>query len=121
MIVDIVGTTAVLFPFITSLAFPITAGALAESNLPLAEVFVRLTYIAWSFWTGTVGAAVFFTGIRLVRILRAYHKQSRGNRNYAAVQAGIYKINLMIGLCSACLLGFATFLLLYSILRDQIM
>ncbi|KAI7858371.1 hypothetical protein BDC45DRAFT_498198 [Circinella umbellata] len=121
LIVDIIGTTAVIFPFITSLAFPITAGALAESNLPLAEVFVRLTYIAWSFWTSVIGTAVFFTGIRLVRILRAYHKQSRSNRNHAAVQAGIYKIYFMIGLFSICLWGFAIFLLLYSILRNQIM
>ncbi|KAG2224298.1 hypothetical protein INT45_012866 [Circinella minor] len=105
LIVDIIGSTAVIFPFITSLAFPITAGALAESNLPLAEVFVRLTYIAWSFWTSVIGAAVFFTGTRLVRILQAYHKQSRSNRNYAAVQAGIYKIYLMIGLSSICLWG----------------
>ncbi|KAI9245210.1 hypothetical protein BDA99DRAFT_528264 [Phascolomyces articulosus] len=120
-IVDFVGSMLLFLPFTTSLAFPISAGALAETNLPLAEIFVRLTYVAWFVWTGIIGGCVLYTGARLVRILLSYHKQSRHKSNHAAVRAGIFRIQIVVGLFTVCLWGFAIFLLLYSILRNAIM
>ncbi|KAI9498119.1 hypothetical protein BDB00DRAFT_499456 [Zychaea mexicana] len=121
LVVDIFGSTALFLPFVCSVAVAVTAGALAESDLPTAEIFVRLTYIAWFLWTGIIGCSVFYAGVRLVRILRSYHKKARYGPKYTAVKSGIYRIQMMVASFVVCLWGFATFLLLYSILRDQIM
>ncbi|KAI8138693.1 hypothetical protein BJV82DRAFT_630195 [Fennellomyces sp. T-0311] len=121
LVVDIVGSAALILPFISSLAITITAGALAQVNLPVSEAMIRLTYVAWFLWTALIGSAVFYAGYRLVRILHVHHMKFRNDPHYNAVKAGIYKIQMMVATFVICLYGFATFLLLYAILRDPIM
>ena len=100
----------------------LTAGAMVEAGrLKLGETLIRISYCTWFIWTGGIGTAVFYAAIRLVRILKQHHKKFRQGSNYAAVKSGIFKIQIMAFSYAACLWSFAVILLLYGLLRDQIM
>ncbi|KAI8138691.1 hypothetical protein BJV82DRAFT_630179 [Fennellomyces sp. T-0311] len=120
IVVDVIGCAALFFPFIVSVPVSVVAGAFAESDLATAEIMVRVAHIAWCVWTFSIGGGVFYMVFRLVRILTSHHK-SRSNRNYAVVKTGIVKIQVIGGTFVVCLWGFATVILLYIVLRDQIM
>ncbi|KAI8138694.1 hypothetical protein BJV82DRAFT_630197 [Fennellomyces sp. T-0311] len=123
LFVDILGSWFFLWPFVINNICSLIAGAFAESNLSLAEVFTRLLYGFWFLHNSSISTAVFFAGFRLVRILKGHlnkFKESSGPR-YAAIKTGIFKIQAIVGIIIVCLMTFATFLLLYGILRDQIM
>ncbi|KAI9498120.1 hypothetical protein BDB00DRAFT_801223 [Zychaea mexicana] len=123
VIVDLAGTWLFLWPFVVHNIFSIVAGAYADKNLWIAELFTRLLYGFWFYNNATISAAVFFAGYRLVRILKGHlskFKESSGPR-YSAVKTGIFKIQAIVVIIIICLMTFATFLLLYGILRDQIM
>ncbi|KAI7858373.1 hypothetical protein BDC45DRAFT_498206 [Circinella umbellata] len=122
-VVDIVGTWMLLWPFVVHNVFSLIAGAYAEKDLWTAEFFSRLLYGFWFYNNTVLSAAVFFAGYRLVIILNSHlakFKESSGPR-YRAVKTGIYKIQAIVGIIIVCLMTFASFLLLYGILRDQIM
>ncbi|KAI8138692.1 hypothetical protein BJV82DRAFT_286508 [Fennellomyces sp. T-0311] len=121
VVIDIVGFSMLLVPIIIGIPLTIAAGALAERNLFAAEILVRVNYTAWFLWTGAFGAAVLYAALRLVSILKEHHKGSRHSQSYAAVEAGIYKIQSMAFIFTVSLWCFALFLLLFGILRDQIM
>ncbi|KAI9498118.1 hypothetical protein BDB00DRAFT_801202 [Zychaea mexicana] len=119
--IDAFGLIFIIAPLVVGESFTIAAGAMATKNLHLAETLIRINYSLWFIWTGGVGTSVMFAGIRLIRILRNHHKKFRQSKNYEAVKAGIYKIQLTAFSYVICLYSFATVLLLYGILRNYIM
>ncbi|KAG0180407.1 hypothetical protein DFQ28_001214 [Apophysomyces sp. BC1034] len=100
----------------------IAAGALADTNLAAAEIFTRMLYVLWFVHCVGLAAAVLYCGIRLVYILsRHLAKFEASGPRYISVKTGIFKIRLVLGILTSCLIMFAIFLLMYGILRDRIM
>jgi hypothetical protein len=99
----------------------LAAGILAETNLPLAQIFTRLLYIFWFIHCFSLSVAVFFSGYRLIRILGAHlTKFKTTGPRYVSVQTGIFKIRAVMSIITTCLLMFAIFLLIFGILREII-
>ncbi|KAI8138687.1 hypothetical protein BJV82DRAFT_286069 [Fennellomyces sp. T-0311] len=122
LVVDIIGVIALFIPLFVGTPLTIAAGAMVEAGrLSLGETLIRISYCTWFIWTGGIGTAVLIAAHRLVRILKNHHKKFRQGSNYAAVKSGIFKIQIMAFSYAACLWCFAIVLLLYGILRDQIM
>ncbi|KAI9315829.1 hypothetical protein BX666DRAFT_2122144 [Dichotomocladium elegans] len=121
-VVDLLGSWFFLWPFVINNICSVLAGVYAEANLYVAEVFSRLLYGFWFLHDTSLSAAVLFAGYRLVRILNSHLvKFTKGSVRYQAVKTGIFKIKMLVGIIIICLLQFASFLLLYGILRDLIM
>ncbi|KAI7892991.1 uncharacterized protein EV154DRAFT_502938 [Mucor mucedo] len=120
-VVDFIGCTIFFSPFIINNAMSLSAGILAETNLPLAETFTRLLYIFWFIHCFSLAVAVFFAAYRLTRILGEHLKKfnTTGPR-YISVKTGIFKIRAVMTIITICLLMFAVFLLAYGVLRDMI-
>lgn len=91
--VDVIGSTFFLAPFILNNICSLISGAYARTNLYIAEVFVHVLYVLWFIHCASLAAAVLFSGIRLVRILNRHLAkiQSSGPR-YASVRTGIFKV-----------------------------
>ncbi|KAI9498117.1 hypothetical protein BDB00DRAFT_499450 [Zychaea mexicana] len=119
-VVDIVGIIALLSPLI-GIPLTLAAGSIVHDDQQTAELLIRVSYCIWFIWTGGLGTAVLFAGDRLVRILRSHHKKLRQGSDDTAVKAGILKIQVAVAAFSICLWSFALVLLLYGILRNQIM
>ncbi|KAI9245209.1 hypothetical protein BDA99DRAFT_528260 [Phascolomyces articulosus] len=118
--IDIFGLFFLFAPLIIGESFTIAAGAMAYRNLYIAETLIRTNYCIWLVWTGGIGVAVMFASLRLIRILRNHHKKFQQAKNYEAVKAGIYKIQLTAFSYVVCLYSFATLLFLYGVLRNDI-
>lgn len=100
----------------------IISGAFAYSNLYVSEVFARLLYGFWFLHDASLSGAVLFAGWRLVRILNSHLARfGKDGARYQAIKTGIFKIKMLVGVIIVCLMSFASFLLLYGILRDRIM
>ncbi|KAG2220474.1 hypothetical protein INT45_011478 [Circinella minor] len=122
--VDILGSWFFLWPFIIHNICSLLAGGLAETNLKLAEIFTRLLYGFWFWHNASINMAIIFSGVRLINILKGHlakFNSPSNNSRYHAIKMGIAKIQAIIIITNLCLLLFATLLLLYGILRDQIM
>ncbi|KAI9245213.1 hypothetical protein BDA99DRAFT_421568, partial [Phascolomyces articulosus] len=121
-IVDIIGCTFFLAPFIMNNIVSLIGGVYARSNLGVAEAMVRVLYVFWFLHCFLLSLAVLFAGLRLVRILnRHLSKFQASGPRYASVKTGIFKIRAVMGIIALCLMLFAIFLLMYGALRDQIM
>jgi hypothetical protein len=121
-LVDIIGGTIFLAPFITNNAMSLAAGIMASKNIPLAVLFTRLLYCFWFIHCFSLSVAVFFAGFRLTRILRAHLKKfNTSGPRYVSVQTGIFKIRAVMTIIVICLMMFAVFLLCWGILRNYIM
>lgn len=120
-LVDFIGGTIFLAPYIINNVMSLAAGILAERNLMLAQTFTRLLYIFWFIHCTSLSATVFFAGQRLIKILGAHLKKfnTTGPR-YVAVQTGIFKIRAVMTIITICLMMFAVFLLIFGILRETI-
>lgn len=116
------GSWFFLWPFVINNVCSIISGAFAYSNLYVAEVFARLLYGFWFLHDASLSGAVLFAGWRLVRILNSHLARfGKDNARYQAIKTGIFKIKMLVGIIIVCLMSFASFLLLYGILRDRIM
>ena len=93
---------------------------MVNKNLHIAETLIRTNYSIWLVWTGGVGVAVLLASLRLIRILKNHHKKFQQAKNYEAVKAGIYKIQLSAFAYVVCLFSFAALLILYGNLRTHI-
>ncbi|KAL0135879.1 hypothetical protein V8B55DRAFT_1369983 [Mucor lusitanicus] len=121
-LVDLIGGTIFLAPFIINNVMSLAAGILAEKNLHLAQIFTRLLYIFWFVHCFSLSVAVFFSGYRLIRILSAHlQKFKTTGPRYVSVQTGIFKIRAVMSIITTCLMMFAVFLLIFGILREIIM
>ncbi|KAI8334958.1 hypothetical protein BC941DRAFT_430781 [Chlamydoabsidia padenii] len=120
--VDVIGLTFLFSPFILNNVCALVSGILAERNLHVAEIFVRILYVLWFYHCFSLACAVMLSGWRLVRILNRHLDkfQTTGPRG-ANIRAGIFKIRAVVMILSVCLLLFAAFLLLYGVLRNRIM
>ncbi|CAO3590962.1 unnamed protein product [Absidia cylindrospora] len=120
--VDAIGLTFFFTPFLLNNVCSLATGILAEKNLYVAEVFVHLLYALWFVHCFSLACAVMLSGWRLVRILNSHLKQfpTSGPRAIS-IKGGIFKIRAVVIIISFCLMSFASFLLLYGILRDRIM
>ncbi|KAI7858385.1 hypothetical protein BDC45DRAFT_595750 [Circinella umbellata] len=121
LIIDIFGFSAVIIPFLCSWGFTFTLGALAKTNLDMAELIMSINYGLWALWTGGTGTIIFLAGVRLVRILEAHHRRNRHSSSYADIKAGIFKIRMMAAILAICLWSFGALLLMYAIFRYQIL
>ncbi|KAI8096298.1 uncharacterized protein BX664DRAFT_355677 [Halteromyces radiatus] len=121
-VVDFLGCWFFFWPFVINNIFSILAGIYATRDVYVAEICTRLLYVMWFLHNVTLTSAVAYAGYRLIKLLNHHLRKFKptGDR-YAAVRVGIFRIKLIIVICSVCLLGFASFLLLYGILRDLIM
>ncbi|KAI8645565.1 hypothetical protein BD408DRAFT_440858 [Parasitella parasitica] len=120
-LVDLIGGTIFLAPFIINNIMSLAAGILAERNLRLAQLFTRLLYMFWFIHCFSLAVAVFFSGYRLVRILGAHlTKFKTTGPRYVSVQTGIFKIRAVMSIIITCLMMFAIFLLIFGILREII-
>lgn len=120
-LVDFIGGTIFLAPFIINNVMSLAAGILAESNLKLAQIFTRLLYIFWFIHCANLSVAVFFAGHRLIRILGGHlEKFNTTGPRYVSVKTGIFKIRVVMTIISICLMMFAVFLLMFGILREII-
>lgn len=90
---DVIGSTFFVAPFVVNNIAALIAGAYAERDLYVAEIFTRILYVLWFIHCGSLALAVLFSGIRLVRILNRHLSkfQSAGPR-YESVKTGIYKV-----------------------------
>ncbi|KAI9245207.1 hypothetical protein BDA99DRAFT_528255 [Phascolomyces articulosus] len=120
-VMDIAGFMTMILPALVGISMTIAAGVMIDKDSYTAELLIRINYGIWFLWTGGVGNAVFFAGVRLVRILKSHHRKLRQGSNDAAVKAGIMKIQVAIAGFAICLWIFALVLLLYGSLRDLIM
>ncbi|KAI9498121.1 hypothetical protein BDB00DRAFT_801225 [Zychaea mexicana] len=121
-VVDFIGSTFFLAPFIMNNIVAIIGGVYARSNLGVAEAMVRVLYVFWFLHCFLLGLAVLFAGMRLIRILnRHLSKFQASGPRFASVKTGIFKIRAVMCIISTCLIMFAIFLLMYGALRDQIM
>ncbi|KAG1515237.1 hypothetical protein G6F47_004925 [Rhizopus delemar] len=121
-VVDAISGTLFFSPFIIHNCMSLAAGIMAERNLGLAITFTRLLYVFWFIHCSSLGLAVLYSGVRLIRILEAHLKKfntTSGSR-YTSIKTGIFKIRTVMGIIVVCLWMFATFLLIYGILRNQI-
>ncbi|KAG1216582.1 hypothetical protein G6F35_009963 [Rhizopus arrhizus] len=121
-VVDAISSTLFFGPFIIHNCMSLAAGIMAERNLGLAITFTRLLYVFWFIHCSSLGLAVLYSGVRLIRILEAHLKKfntTSGSR-YTSIKTGIFKIRTVMGIIVVCLWMFATFLLIYGILRNQI-
>ncbi|CEG65182.1 hypothetical protein RMATCC62417_02015 [Rhizopus microsporus] len=121
-LVDLFGGTLFLAPFILNNSMSLAAGIMAERDLRLAVIFTRLLYVFWFIHCTSLGIAVLISGLRLIHILEEHLKKIRstGGPRYTSIKTGIFKIRVVMGIIVVCVLMFATFLLLYGILRDLI-
>lgn len=120
-LVDFIGATIFISPFIINNVMSLAAGILAESNMRLAQVFTRLLYIFWFIHCFSLSLAVFFSAHRLIRILGEHlNKFKTSGPRYVSVKTGIFKIRLVMTIITICLMMFAVFLLVFGILRDII-
>ncbi|KAI8061561.1 hypothetical protein BC940DRAFT_279565 [Gongronella butleri] len=119
--VDIIGLTFFFAPFITNNVCSLATGILADSNPYLAEVFIHVLYVLWFIHCSALGLTVLMCGIRLVGVLNVYlAKFQRTGSRWAPLKTGIFKIKAVVSIIFICLISFATFLLLYGILRNII-
>ncbi|KAI9279009.1 hypothetical protein BDA99DRAFT_21345 [Phascolomyces articulosus] len=119
-IVDIVGGIFLFSPFVVNTWFAISAGLLAESSVQTARILARVHYAAWTVECGGLGGAILYAGVRLVRILQGHHNNFRRRGHFAAVQAGIFKIQLIVAAFVIAVWGFALICLFYFALREEI-
>ncbi|ORX57637.1 hypothetical protein DM01DRAFT_1319638 [Hesseltinella vesiculosa] len=119
--VDAIGLTFFFAPFVTNNVCSLATGFLANSNPYAAEVFVRMLYVLWFVHCFSLGTTVTLCGYRLVNVLNGYlEKFKRSGPRWMPLKNGIFKIKAVVGIIFICLESFATFLLLYGILRDTI-
>ncbi|CAO3630771.1 unnamed protein product [Cunninghamella blakesleeana] len=120
-IVDMIGIGFMLGPVILHNICSIAAGALAYTNLPLAETFTNILYGFWFMHTFTLSLTVLFAGVRLLRILKNHLiKFPPTGERYKSIRLGIFKIQSLMSIISFCLGGYSVFLLVYAVDRDQI-
>ncbi|KAI8138695.1 hypothetical protein BJV82DRAFT_522986 [Fennellomyces sp. T-0311] len=121
-VVDAIGLSFFFAPFILNNIVALVGGAMARTNIGVAEALVRVLYVFWFLHCFLLSLAVLFAGLRLVRILNRHLTkfQSSGPR-YASVKTGIFKIRAVVTIIVICLMMFAILLLMYGALRDEIM
>lgn len=121
-IVDAIGATLFFAPFTINNCISLAAGILAESNLPLAIIFTRLLYVFWFIHCASMGIAVLYAGLRLTHILEGHLQKfnTTAGPRYISIKTGIFKIRSVMSIIVVCVWMFASFLLLYGILRPLI-
>ncbi|KAG2224295.1 hypothetical protein INT45_012863 [Circinella minor] len=119
-VVDVVGGIFLFSPFLINTCFSVSAGVLAESSVSTARALAHIHYAAWTVECGGLGGAVLYAGIRLVRILQGHHNNFKRRGHYAAVQSGIFKIQMIVAAFVIAVWGFAVICLFYFALRIQI-
>ncbi|KAI8877240.1 hypothetical protein K501DRAFT_198636, partial [Backusella circina FSU 941] len=120
-VVDAVGLTFLLAPYIVNNPLSILAGVLASTNLQAAEICTRALYFSWFFNCTCLSCSVIYCGSRLAKTLESHLKKfNTTGKRYNKVKNGVFKIRAVMILITVCCLMFACFLALYGILRNLI-
>jgi hypothetical protein len=91
--VDGIGLSFFFTPFIVNNVCSLATGILAQKNLYVAEIFVRLLYVLWFVHCFSLACAVILSGWRLIRILNSHLQQFPTSAPRAAsIKAGIFKV-----------------------------
>ncbi|KAI8138689.1 hypothetical protein BJV82DRAFT_286280 [Fennellomyces sp. T-0311] len=120
IIVDIFGTLALVFPFICTLPITLAGGARATSNLREAEALIVTANATWFVSAFSIGVAILYAGLRLVRILKNHHRKVGQARNQDDVKVGILKIQLIAAAFVLCLWVYSMILMAYVVRRKTI-
>ncbi|KAI7856658.1 hypothetical protein BDC45DRAFT_60719 [Circinella umbellata] len=121
-VVDIVGTSIFLGPFLINEPMCLIIGYLITTNMKVAEILVRIHYFIWSLHCCTLAFTVLYSGTRLCRILTAHlEKFNAGGPRFDAIRTGIIKIRFVMFLISTCLILFAAMGFIYAALRTEMM
>ncbi|KAI8136880.1 hypothetical protein BJV82DRAFT_382940 [Fennellomyces sp. T-0311] len=121
VIVDMIGIIGIFLPFVLCVPMTIAAGVIAEKHLDKAEFLVRLAHGFWFLGAFSIGSGILYAAVRLVNILKKHHQRSRRTPEYASIQSGILKIQVMATSLVICLWVLSICVLLYSTVRDQLM
>ncbi|KAI8140247.1 hypothetical protein BJV82DRAFT_624384 [Fennellomyces sp. T-0311] len=121
LIVDIIGTSIFLAPFIFNQPTIFISGYLATKNIPMAEMVIRFHYLIWAIHCVALTVTVLLAGLRLVRILTAHLDNIRIGRRYDSIRVAIFKIRAVMLCIVVCLGMFACMLASYGILRHLIL
>ncbi|KAG1447754.1 hypothetical protein G6F56_009159 [Rhizopus delemar] len=122
-VVDAIGGTLFLAPFIINNCMSLAAGIMATRNLAMAVIFTRLLYVFWFIHCSSLGIAVLYAGLRLTHILESHLKKfnTTAGPRYTSIKTGIFKIRSVMSIIVICVWMFAVFLLLFGILRHMIL
>ncbi|KAI8145089.1 hypothetical protein BJV82DRAFT_666998 [Fennellomyces sp. T-0311] len=122
MVMDVLGIFALTSPAVVGVLLSLGAGtATTNSSVATAIILIRASYMMWFVWVASLGGAMCYAAVRLVRILKAHHRKHRHPSNDVAVMSGIRKVQFLAATSVICLGGFGILLFSYSVLRDQIL
>ncbi|CAO3630767.1 unnamed protein product [Cunninghamella blakesleeana] len=119
--VDVIGIIIIFAPVLLNNICSIASGILANRQLDTAVIFVRILYVLWFLHCTTAAIIIMVLGIRLLKTLQTNVKNFRtSGEKYKAIKTGMFKIKLLVIVIATALSGYGIFLLVYCILRDQI-
>ncbi|KAI9027196.1 hypothetical protein CLU79DRAFT_740773 [Phycomyces nitens] len=121
--VDVLCTIMFFMPFITNNICSILSGIFADSlDLERAYIFTRALHFIWGIYCITVVFTLFFSGVRLIGILKVHRKfRVANNGDVESIDNGILKVKIIIIGGMAALFLFTILSFLYGGLRNQIM
>lgn len=91
--VDIIGSTIFLAPFIVNIPIALATGAMSYHNQYVADALARTHYVLWFVHCCNLTVAVLFSGTKLVHILNGHlGKIAPGGPRYDAIKTGIFKV-----------------------------
>lgn len=97
-IVDFIGTSIFLAPFIINIPIAVVAGVLAlnPENENTVMILISVHYCIWGGHCIALTATVMLAGIRLIHILNQHlEKINPSGSRYGAIKNGIFKVSLL--------------------------
>ncbi|CDH50233.1 hypothetical protein RO3G_00644 [Lichtheimia corymbifera JMRC:FSU:9682] len=123
-IVDFIGTSIFLAPFIINIPIAVVAGILAldAENEHVVLILISVHYCIWGGHCIALTATVMLAGIRLIHILNQHlEKINPSGSRYGAIKNGIFKIRAVMFTIAICLGLFALLCIVYGVIRDTIL
>ena len=100
----------------------IAAGFKAASDIRQAEILIAVANATWVATTLYLSAAIMFSAIRLVRVLKKHHRKNRQSRNRNEdVKVGILKIQIIAAVFVVSLWTYTAMVLAWVITRKAIL
>jgi hypothetical protein len=121
-LIEVVGYTLFLTPFISNGMTALAAGLLARSHVHTAEILTQVLYILWFFHCTLLSTTVFIAGIRLSKLLNEHlSRYDTTGPRYITIKKSIIKIHFVITIIVGCIMSYGVFCLIYGIMRREIL
>ncbi|CAG8459654.1 15687_t:CDS:2 [Funneliformis mosseae] len=86
-LIDIVGFSLMIFPFIINIPIAFYTGYYADNNdIKMADYFFKLHYIMWSFWCSVLLGILLIFWYKLINILNKHMKLINNRRNRTNIE-----------------------------------